>query len=113
MKMAARAKDACTHIPPALTDAGSTDVSIQGRGAWRALDDKHACKTPVPPPPAHGNEIVVMGSMTVLINNRMASRASDLLIGLNVPNSILTGCPTVRIGDIPFGLADPANIDEF
>jgi uncharacterized Zn-binding protein involved in type VI secretion len=58
-------------------------------------------------------ERAFMGSMTVLINNKMACRLGDVLMGANIPNPIVGGCGTVLIGDIPFGLADPRNREEY
>jgi uncharacterized Zn-binding protein involved in type VI secretion len=88
---------------------------MEGKPAWRANLDKQACTLPIAPPaPApHGPEICVLGSMSVLINNQMAVRQGDLLVGAGPPNPVLVGCPTVQIGDEPFGLEDPANTLQF
>lgn len=54
-----------------------------------------------------------MGSTTVLINNQMACRVSDILQGAGPPNSFVMGEFTVLIGDVGFGMADPARIAAF
>ena len=48
-----------------------------------------------------------------MINGQMAVRQGDILIGAGPPNSVLAGLPSVLIGDMGFGLADPANMAEF
>ena len=107
------------HLPPNLgIGPGSSTVAIGNRPAWRANIDKHMCTAPLAPPPApptpHGPETCFLGSMTVLIDNQMAVRVGDQLIGAGVPNFIIPpGCPNVLIGDIAFGLAAQANLDEF
>jgi uncharacterized Zn-binding protein involved in type VI secretion len=117
MLPAARAGDEVTHPltsgAPQLSGMGADIVEIDSKHAWRAVQDSHSCTCPPPPPPPHGLEKVFMGSMTVLINNKMACRMTDVLLGANVPNPIVGGCSTVLIGDIPFGLADPRTLEEY
>jgi uncharacterized Zn-binding protein involved in type VI secretion len=117
-KPAARVGDASTppHAPGTLTPGpGSVDVSIGNKPAWRANIDTAACTTPIAPPaPApHGPEKCYLGSLSVMINNQMAVRQGDILIGAGPPNPVLLGFPTVLIGDVGFGLMDPANMSEF
>ncbi|MFD0937748.1 PAAR domain-containing protein, partial [Methylobacterium trifolii] len=60
--------------------------------------DIHVCATPLPIPP-HGPGVVVTGSLTVLINNLAACRASDTIVeAVGPPNVIVMGLPTVIIG---------------
>ena len=118
MQPAARVGDACTapHTPPALAHGiGCAKVLIGNKPAWRAALDKHVCALPIAPPaPApHGPETAPMGSMTVLIDNQMSCRVTDMLMGAGPPNPIMVGDTTVLIGNPGFGLADPANLAEF
>jgi len=104
------------HAPPPLTPGpGSSDVSIGDRPAWRANLDKKVCATPIAPPaPApHGPESASLGSLSVMINDQMAVRQGDILVGAGPPNTIMLGLRSVLIGDIGFGLADASNMDEF
>lgn len=117
-KPAARVGDQGTppHTPPTLAPGvGSLNVHIGGKPAWRANLDRHICALPIAPPaPApHGPEACYFGSLSVMINSQMAVRLGDILIGLGPPNPVLLGLPTVLIGDIGFGLADPSNMAEF
>jgi hypothetical protein len=48
-----------------------------------------------------------------MIGGAMAVRVGDQLIGAGGPNSVVRGQANVLIGDIGFGLANPANMDEF
>jgi uncharacterized Zn-binding protein involved in type VI secretion len=119
MKRAARVGDRGwpgLHAPPTLTLVGSgcRDVEIENKQAWRADIDMHGggsgCKGPSPPY-SHGPEACRLGSLTVSINDQMAVRMGDMLIGVGPPNTISSGAPTVLIGDVPFGLE--ALIDEY
>lgn len=117
-KPAARVGDASKppHAPGTLTPGpGSLDVSIGNKPAWRANIDSAMCTTPIAPPaPApHGPEKCYLGSLSVMINNQMAVRQDDILIGAGPPNQVAIGFPTVLIGDFGFGLTDPANMTEF
>jgi uncharacterized Zn-binding protein involved in type VI secretion len=104
---AARTTDPTVHLPvPAAPGPGAPTVLIGGLPAWRALLDTHACVASTPMP--HGAEKCYMGSTTVLINNQMACRMTDILQGLGPPNPFSMGCPTVVIGDNGFGMAATA-----
>ncbi|HBL13580.1 MAG TPA: hypothetical protein DD379_19715 [Cyanobacteria bacterium UBA11162] len=99
LKSAARVGDPVAHTsPPILTgSAGSPDVWIGGKPAWRGLIDKHICTTPQPP---HGVGIVIDGSSTVEINGLPACRMGDTIQEVNSPpNKIIEGCSSVEIGD--------------
>ena len=124
---AARKGDDSTSIPPPPglhtpklgPGPGSLNVKIGGQNAWRCNVDTHMCTMPIAPPPApavpHGPEKCYLGSMTVMINNQMACRVLDMLVAAGAPNLILaaSGCRTVQIGDIPFGLAMQSAIDDY
>jgi uncharacterized Zn-binding protein involved in type VI secretion len=117
-KFAARMGDPGTppHAPGTLTPGpGSATVIVDGKPAWRTNVDTAACTTPIAPPaPApHGPEICYLGSISVMIDGQMAVRQGDMLVAAGPPNPILMGSPTVLIGDVGFGLLDPANMAEF
>lgn len=117
-KPAARLLDPTAHGPPLVPGPGAIapkPVFINGRPALRAPKDTNSCVIPIAPPaPApHGPEKCVLGSVTVLINSQMAVRMGDLWVGAGPPNSVVMGSPNVLIGDVGFGLADPANMDEY
>ncbi|MCY2967097.1 MAG: hypothetical protein NT069_26250 [Planctomycetota bacterium] len=116
--MAARVGDLCTppHTPPMLAPGvGAVTVLVGGKPAWRCNVDTHVCAMPIAPPaPApHGPEVCYLGSLSVMIGGQMATRVGDMLVGAGGPNSIVLGAASVLIGDIGFGLANPANMAEF
>jgi uncharacterized Zn-binding protein involved in type VI secretion len=126
MGMAARSGDMTLHTVT-LTGPGCPTVSIGGNAAWR-VGDQHACSMQnTTPPPAsapvpHATGSVLKGSFTVLVGSQMATRQNDVVvepacIPPTVPfppnNLIQMGCPTVDIGDIAFGLMDPAVLRQF
>jgi uncharacterized Zn-binding protein involved in type VI secretion len=119
MQPAARVGDECTapHTPPKLAPGtGCLKVMIGKKPAWRVGLDQHLCALPVSPPaalPIHGPESVKMGAMSVLIDNQMACRAGDILMGMGPPNPIEFGDSSVLIGNPGFGLSDPANLAEY
>ncbi|WP_435158795.1 PAAR domain-containing protein [Haladaptatus sp. DFWS20] len=98
MPPAARILDQTAHATP-LTGAGSSNVFIGGKPAWRATD-LHTCplSTPTPTPIPHVGGAVQMGSSTVMINNVPATRMGDSIVENGPPNSIASGEPTVLIG---------------
>lgn len=96
MPPAARALDQTAHGTP-LSGAGSTDVLIGGRPAWRAMGDFHPCPLATGVVP-HVGGVVQPGSTSVLINNLPAARQGDSIVETGPPNTIVTGCPTVMIG---------------
>jgi uncharacterized Zn-binding protein involved in type VI secretion len=71
--------------------------------AWRAVIDQHACPA-VSISGADGVGSVLMGSLTVWINNQMACRVGDIVVekpglAMGPMNPIVMGCPTVLIGE--------------
>ncbi|HYT88278.1 MAG TPA: hypothetical protein VEL76_06130 [Gemmataceae bacterium] len=105
-----------SHVPASLLPGvGSPTTLVEGTPAWRANVDFHACCQLIAPPgPAmHGPETCYLGSLSVLINNQMAVREGDLLMGAGPPNQVMLGCATVLIGDVGGGLADAANMAEY
>jgi len=120
-KPAACVNDTTGHLfNPMVPGTGSSDVLIGGQPAWRANLDTMTCPVPIAPPaPApHGPEKCYLGSFGVLINGQMAVRMGDQLVGPGGPNPVvfckasLPPAP-VLIGDVKFGLADPANMEAF
>lgn len=96
MPPAARVLDSTSHGTP-LSGAGSSNVLIGGKPAWRALADVHACPLSNGPVPHVGGTVAV-GSSTVLINNMPAARQGDTIVENGPPNTIVSGEPTVLIG---------------
>jgi uncharacterized Zn-binding protein involved in type VI secretion len=94
---AARVGDPTSHGTPLGPGPGSVNVLIGGKPAWRATADVHTCPlvTGVVP---HVGGTVLLGSVTVLINNLPAARQGDLIVESAPPNSIVVGMPTVLIG---------------
>jgi uncharacterized Zn-binding protein involved in type VI secretion len=97
MPPAARMGDITSHGTPLAPGPGSFDVLIGGLPAWRATSDFHTCPLFTGPVP-HVGGMVVLGSLTVLINNLPAARMGDMIVESGPPNSIVMGCPTVMIG---------------
>ena len=95
MPQAARVGDPTSHGTLLAPGPGSPNVLIGGSPAWRANSDFHSC--PLGGTMPHVGGVVSMGSTTVLINNLQAARVGDI-IGENLPNVIVAGCPTVHIG---------------
>lgn len=93
MPQAARTTDMTAHGTPLSPGPGSSNVLIGGLPAWRATVDTHSC-----PLPYHGGGVVVVGSLTVLINDMPAARVGDVVVEALGPNAIVLGCPTVIIG---------------
>ena len=90
----------CTMCPPPagapIISPGAPNVLIGGMPAAR-MTDLCVC---VPPPPA-GGDAIITGAFTVLVNFMPAARMSDLTVKGGV---IVSGCPTVMIGMMGFGL---------
>ena len=79
-----------------VTAAASMSSTIVSRAG--GADIHHNCATPLPLPP-HRPEVVIGGSLTILINRLPASRLGDKIVeALEPPNKILAGCATVLIG---------------
>lgn len=99
MPAAARVGDMTSHgtpLTPASGSAGSPNVLIGGRPAWRAIADFHAC--PLTDPKTHTGGAVTKGSANVRINGLAATRQGDLIVESGPANSIAAGFPTVLIG---------------
>lgn len=96
MPPAARTLDQTAHGTP-LSGAGSPDVLIGGKPAWRAASDFHPCPLSTGPVP-HVGGVVQPGSSTVLINGLPAARQGDTIVENGPPNTIASGCPSVIIG---------------
>lgn len=79
-----------------LSGAGSPDVLIEGRPAWRARTDVHTCPLLSGNHP-HVGGVVPAGSPTVLINGRPAARKGDVIVEAVGTNTIVTGSSTVTI----------------
>ncbi|HSD57567.1 MAG TPA: PAAR domain-containing protein [Methanotrichaceae archaeon] len=72
---------------------------IEGRPAWRAGPDLHACPQVEATVVPHVGGTVAIGSTTVLINGLPAARMGDSIIESGgPPNNIVAGCMTVIIG---------------
>ncbi len=104
---AARLSDMTTHGTPLAPGPGSPNVLIGGLPAWRAIIDQHACPA-VSITGADGVGSVLLGSLTVLINNMQACRVMDIVVEkpgtvLGPVNPIVMGCVTVIIGDVGMG----------
>lgn len=97
MPPAARVGDQTSHGTPLGPGPGSVNVLIGGMPAWRASADFHACPLVTGLVP-HVGGTVLMGSLSVLINNLPAARQSDMIVESGPPNSIAMGCMTVLIG---------------
>lgn len=109
MPEAARVHDLTVHGDRLDPGPGSSNVELEGEPAWRAMIDTHACLQI----PSDGAEVCFLGSMTVLINDQMATRVGDVLTGAGAPDPVQSGATHTLIGDLGFGLADPANQAEF
>jgi uncharacterized Zn-binding protein involved in type VI secretion len=105
-KPAARVTDQTTHGSPLFPGPGSPDTLIGMLPAWRTNIDQHAC----PATSISGSDgvgAVIVGALTVLINQQMACRILDVVVEkpgsvMGPANPILKGCPTVLIGDTPW-----------
>ena len=94
---AARVGDVTSHGTPLSPGPGSTTVFIEGRPAWRAGVDRHACPHSTGAA-AHGGGVVEVGSATVFIGGHPAARAGDVVMEAGGPNAIIAGASTVLIG---------------
>jgi uncharacterized Zn-binding protein involved in type VI secretion len=93
---AARLLDPMVHGGVAFPGPGSPDVLIGGLPALRMID-QIACPMQAPIP--HTPSVFVPSIQQVFINGLPALRAGDFMVeGLGGPNPIVTGCPTVIIG---------------
>jgi uncharacterized Zn-binding protein involved in type VI secretion len=96
MPAAARVGDQTSHGTP-LTGAGSTNVFIEGKPAWRAITDVHMCPL-VDGVKPHVGGAVLKGSTKVFINKFSAARQGDSIVEAGPPNSITLGSTKVNIG---------------
>jgi len=99
---AARITDLTGHGTPLAPGPGSVNVLIGNLPAWRAIIDQHACPA-VSITGADGVGAVMLGSLTVMINNMQACRVGDIVIEkpgsvMGPVNPIVLGCFTVIIG---------------
>ena len=78
----------------AMAEAMSSTIVSRAGGA----DIHHNCATPLPLPP-HRRLVVIGGSLTIILINRLpASRLGHTIVeALGPPNKILAGCATVLI----------------
>ena len=97
MPSAARLSDSTSHGSPLFPGPGSLNVLINGRPAWLSLSDFHTCPAFDGLKP-HVGGIVQIGSKTVFINSRPATRVGDTIIEASIPNVIISGSPNVNIG---------------
>jgi uncharacterized Zn-binding protein involved in type VI secretion len=93
---AARVGDPTTHGTPLSPGPGQPTVLIEGRPAWRAGVDFHAC--PLGGIQPHIGCMVASGSVTVLIGGFPAVRQGDVVVEAGGPNTIVAGAATVTIG---------------
>jgi uncharacterized Zn-binding protein involved in type VI secretion len=113
-KPVARVTDQTTHGSPLFPGPGSPDTLIGMLPAWRTNIDQHAC----PATSISGSDgvgAVIVGALTVLINQQMACRILDVVVEkpgsvMGPANPILKGCPTVLIGDTPWADAPGAGM---
>lgn len=78
---------------------GCNTVMIGGRPAAR-MDDYHTCPMVIPPGIPHVGGAIFSGSQSVIIGGKRAARVGDQATCQNGSlDTIITGCPTVLIGD--------------
>lgn len=99
MPFAARVGDLTSHLKTPLGPGpGSSNVSIGGKPAWRAVIDFHQCPDQDGPTKPHIGGKVVKGSSNVTINGFPAARKDDQVVEAGASNSITAGCDRVQIG---------------
>lgn len=94
---AARVGDTTGHGTPLGPGPGCPTVLIEGKLAWRATSDTHACPLFDGLKP-HVGGVVTKGSVTVTIGGLPAARQGDQVVEAGAPNAISVGAPTVMIG---------------
>lgn len=73
------------------------------------LTDMHVCPQFTGPVPHVGGPISGPGAPTVLIGKMPAARATDMLVCVGPPDTIMQGSTTVLIGNLPAArMGDPA-----
>lgn len=97
MPNAARIGDKTSHGTPLAPGPGSPNVLIGSKPAWR-VSDAHTCPL-VDGLKPHGGGTILIGSKTVFINKLPAARVGDFVTEVGPPNVIVSGHPTVVIGD--------------
>ncbi len=100
MPPAARVGDLTAHgtpLTPATPPGGSLNVMIGNKPAWRATVDAHVCPLVTGTVP-HTGGVVLVGSLSVLINGMAAARMNDKIVETGPPNTIAAGCTSVMIG---------------
>jgi len=98
MPNAARIGDQTSHGTPLAPGPGSPNVLIGSKPAWRATSDAHTCPL-IDVLKPHGGGTIIVGSKTVFINKLPAARVGDFVTEVGPPNAIVSGHPTVIIGD--------------
>jgi uncharacterized Zn-binding protein involved in type VI secretion len=98
-KPAARITDTTAHGGTIVS--GYPTVIIGGMPASR-ITDMHVCPAFNGPVPHVGGPLI-LGSFTVLTGMMPQSRIGDLLICVGPPDTVVTGCWTVLIGDAGSG----------
>lgn len=95
---AARAGDSTAH--GGTIASGYARVMIDGMPAAR-VGDTHVCPmtTPGTPPVPHTGGPVITGCARVLIGGQPAARVGDTASCVGPPDTIVSGCTTVLIGD--------------
>ena len=94
---AARVGDMTSHGTPLGVGPGCPTVLIEGKPAWRATSDTHACPLSDGPKP-HVGGVVAAGSFLVTIGGLPAVRQGDMIVEAGAPNAITVGAATVMIG---------------
>lgn len=94
---AARTGDQTSHGTPLAPGPGCPTVMIEGKPAWRAGSDVHACPL-VDGVKPHVGGTVAVGSVTVMIGGLPAARQGDLVVEAGAPNAIAAGATDVMIG---------------
>jgi uncharacterized Zn-binding protein involved in type VI secretion len=98
-KPAARVGDPTAH-GGSIAPPGAPMVLIGGQPAAR-MNDRHICPlvNPGTPPPPHVGGQIIATCVSVLIAGQPAARLGDTIICQGPPDSIMSGCMTVLIGD--------------
>ena len=86
-----------SHGTPLGPGPGCPTVLIEGKPAWRATADTHACPLSDGPKP-HVGGVVSVGSVLVTIGGLPAARQGDMVVEAGPPNAIAVGAATVLIG---------------
>jgi uncharacterized Zn-binding protein involved in type VI secretion len=109
-KPAARMGDSTLH--GGIIANGCPTVLIGGMPAAR-MGDNHVCPmvTPGAPPVPHVGGPVTMGSSGVFIGGLPAARAGDSIVCVGQPDSIISGCQSVLIGETASASSGTGNLN--